>query len=180
VTRLTAEDVLVLYDRHARGLIGFFARRTGDPQLALDLLGETFVAVFEARESCRAIDDRQRAAWLYRIAANQLADWARRGQRERRALSRLRFEVPDLTDVEYERVEQLAASEDIRRLADDALGGLSDEQADAIRLRVVGEKSFAEVADALGISEEAARARVSRGLRTLRRSVLPKGCAGDG
>lgn len=180
MTGLTAEDVLVLYDRHARGLIGFFARRTANSQLAFDLLGETFVAVFEAREACWAVDDRQRAAWLYRIAANQLADWARRGHRERRALSRLQFEVRDLTNVEYERVEQLAASEDMRRLATDALADLSDEQADAIRLRVVGEQSFAEVADALGISEEAARARVSRGLRTLRRSVLPKGCGGDG
>ncbi|HEY3774967.1 MAG TPA: sigma factor-like helix-turn-helix DNA-binding protein [Solirubrobacteraceae bacterium] len=42
---------------------------------------------------------------------------------------------------------------------------------DALRLRVVEERPYPEVARVLGISEQAARARVSRGLRSLR-SVL--------
>ena len=75
---LGVEEMLVLYDRHARGLVGFFARRTGDAELALDVLGDTFVAAFAARASCRASDDAGRAAWLYRIAGNELADYFRR------------------------------------------------------------------------------------------------------
>ena len=46
---MDGEDIIGLYDRHARQLLGFFMRRTRDPQLALDLLGETFLAVFENR-----------------------------------------------------------------------------------------------------------------------------------
>jgi DNA-directed RNA polymerase specialized sigma24 family protein len=51
------EQIIELYDRHARELVGFFTRRTGDPQLALDLLDETFLTAFEQRWRCRARDD---------------------------------------------------------------------------------------------------------------------------
>jgi DNA-directed RNA polymerase specialized sigma24 family protein len=42
---------------------------------------------------------------------------------------------------------------------------------EAIQLRVVGERSYRQVADALNISEEAARTRVSRGLRDLAQAL---------
>ncbi len=69
---MDADGVLALYDRHARELLGFFNRRTRDPHLALDLLSETFLAAFEHREQCRARSEGEAAAWLYRIAANQV------------------------------------------------------------------------------------------------------------
>jgi predicted DNA-binding protein (UPF0251 family) len=50
---------------------------------------------------------------------------------------------------------------------------LSVEQRDALRLRVVEERSYAEVALLLGVSEQAARARVSRGLRALAGALEP-------
>jgi DNA-directed RNA polymerase specialized sigma24 family protein len=84
-TEMGAQRVLSLYDRHARELLGFFTRRTRDPQLALDLLSETFLAAFEHRGQCRAGSDGEAAAWLYRIAANRLAAHFRRGAIERLA-----------------------------------------------------------------------------------------------
>jgi RNA polymerase sigma-70 factor (ECF subfamily) len=51
------------------------------------------------------------------------------------------------------------------------LGRLSDEQREALQLRVVEETPYEEVARRLGVSEQAARARVSRGLRTLQRAL---------
>jgi RNA polymerase sigma-70 factor (ECF subfamily) len=44
---------------------------------------------------------------------------------------------------------------------------LSNEQQEAIKLRVIDELAYSEVARALNISEQAARLRVSRGLRSL-------------
>jgi DNA-directed RNA polymerase specialized sigma24 family protein len=80
---MDGEDIIGLYDRHARQLLGFFMRRTRDPQLALDLLGETFLAVFENRPR-RGPRDEERAAWLFRIAADKLAGHFRAGRSERR------------------------------------------------------------------------------------------------
>ena len=38
------------YDRHVRMLLGYFARRTGDPHVAADLVAETFASAIVAQE----------------------------------------------------------------------------------------------------------------------------------
>ncbi len=43
------EDFGRFYDRHARTLLGFFQRRTGNPEVAADLTAETFAAALVAR-----------------------------------------------------------------------------------------------------------------------------------
>ena len=163
------EDIIALYDRHARELVGFFTRRTGDPQLALDLLGETFLAAFEQRRRCRAREDRQRAAWLFRIAVNKLNAHFRRGASERRATERFASQLRALTEPELAAISRLADASSENLVS--ALGGLSEDQQRALRLRVIDERPYHEVSEELGVSEPAARARVSRGLRALRRAV---------
>ena len=167
---MDADGVLALYDRHARELLGFFARRTHDPQLSLDLLSETFLAAFEHRAQCRAGDERAAAAWLYRIAANRLTGQHRRGAAERRAAARLAGSLRALSAGEVSAIERLAAAAEPGALTV-ALERLSREQRDAVRVRVLDERSYAEASRELGISEQAVRARVSRGLRALRRAV---------
>lgn len=162
-------EVVELYDAHARDLVGFFARRTRDSDVALDLVGATFLAAFAKRRQCRALGRAQRAAWLYRIAANELADHFRRGAGERRAMSRLAGELRALTASEVAIVERLADSSEIEERVSAAFEGLSEEQRDALRLHVIDERSYEETSALLGVSEPAAPARVSRGLRALRR-----------
>jgi RNA polymerase sigma factor (sigma-70 family) len=167
---MDADGVLALYDRHARELLGFFTRRTRDPHLALDLLSETFLAAFEARDQCRAGSDGEAAAWLYRIAANRLAAHFRRGAIERRATERFAAELRAPTADELGVIERLAEAEEGGALTE-ALAALSDDQRTAVRARVLDERSYEAVSRELGVSQQAARARVSRGLRALRRAV---------
>jgi RNA polymerase sigma factor (sigma-70 family) len=168
---MTGDDIIALYDGHAREIVGFLARRTGDPQLALDLTAETFLTAVEQRGRCRAASDRQRTAWLYRIAVNELADHHRRGAKERRMISRLGVELRSLTDIELTTIEHLAGSDRLEESVGAALAELSAEQLAAVRLRVIEERSYAEVSRDLGVSQQAVRARVSRGLRALRRAT---------
>ena len=70
-------------------------------------------------------------------------------------------------------IDRRAGLAELRAALAVELARLSVEQRDALRLRVVEERSYAQVADALGISEQAARARVSRGLRALARALEP-------
>jgi RNA polymerase sigma factor (sigma-70 family) len=168
---MDGREIIELYDAHARELVGFFARRTGDPHAALDLLGETFLVAFEQRRACRAGSDRERAAWLFRIAANKLTDQYRRGASERRVTARLAGDLRALTDHEQAAIQRLAESSEHTDGLRAAFDGLSSEQREALQLRVIDEHPYQRVSRELGISEPAARARVSRGLRTLMRAI---------
>ena len=167
---LDADGVARLYAVHAEALLGFFMRRTYQPEASMDLVAETFACAFRDRNRCRGSDEREQAAWLYGIARHRLIDFARRGRVERAALERLGFHRRALTDVEYERVEELSGLAKVRERLVAGLDGLGQEQRTALQLRVVEERSYAELAASLGISEQTARARVSRALRAMRGS----------
>ncbi len=166
--RLTSEHVAAAYDRDARRLLVWFTRRTYDAQLAADLVGETYARAYADRRRFRGEPDADAiAAWTFGVARNVLHDALRRGGAERRALARLGVEPVQLTDAEQERIEDLAELGELRTAVVAALAELSAEQRDAVRLRVEDELGYDAIASRLGISEQAARARVSRGLRTL-------------
>ena len=155
----------LFYDRHVRALLGYFARRTGDPEVAGDLTAETFASALVARRRFKR-EGPPAAAWLWTIAARRLADYQRRGRvdaRMRRSLA-----------MERRRVSAEDADM-IRLLADDTasvlLAGLPADQRFAIAGRVVGERDYPDLAGEVGASEAAVRQRVSRGLATLRRRM---------
>jgi len=168
---LSGEALSRLYDRWAEPILVFLARQTCDPEAAVDLLAETFAAAFEDRAQFRGADDESAKAWLYGIARHELIDYFRREQVRRRALARLGVERRSLTDDEYERIEELAGSYQLRALVAETADRLPEEQRVAVQLRVIDGQSYATVAHTLGITQQAARARVSRGLRSLRATV---------
>ena len=156
-----------LYDQLSGRVLVFFTRRVLDPQLALDLTGETFAAAFQRRRSFRGVTDGEQEGWIFSIARTQLSRYWRRGRIEREALGRMGVEVPVMSDQEYERVDELAGTEEIRARIAVELGRLPPEQRRALQARVIEEREYAELASEWGVSEQAIRARVSRGLRTL-------------
>jgi RNA polymerase sigma factor (sigma-70 family) len=155
----------VFYDRHARTLLGYFARRTSDPQAAADLTAETFASAIVAQDRYE-VSGAPALSWLYTIAARRLADYHRRGAVEARMRRRVAMRTPRVSDDD-------AAM--IRLLADDAARTLLDElpaeQRQAVAARVVDEREYSELADELETSEAALRQRVSRGLAALRRRL---------
>ena len=152
-------DLDALYRTEARPMLAFFARRTYDAQVAVDLVAETFGRALEQQHRCRG----EAAPWLWGIARNVLHDTLRRGRIEARAMRRLGIEPACLTEVERARIEDLAELESLRALVRAALAGLGGHQREPVRLRVVEELSYADVAARLGVCEQTARARVSRG-----------------
>lgn len=157
-------DIADLFALHRDDLLRWFARRTADAEVALDLVAETFAQAVRNRRRCRASNDHERAAWLYAIARHQLASYHRRGYAEQRAVRKLGLERPPFTEALLREVEARAGLDDVRERLAAALSTLTAETRAAVELRVVDELSYAEVAAQLGIAETAARTRVSRGL----------------
>ena len=155
-----------LYDRWADRLLAYFYRRVLDPEVAADLLAETFAVAFERRRRFRDVG-RPGATWLYGIAGRELSHWFRRQRVEQRAVRRLGLNVPALDDESIARIEALADTESHRAALASALEQMTAAERDAVELRVVAELGYAEIASRLDCTEAAARVRVHRGLARL-------------
>jgi RNA polymerase sigma-70 factor (ECF subfamily) len=160
-----------LYRDNADSLLAFFARRTFDVQVAMDLTAETFAIALEQQSNCRARTTASRRAWLFAIGRTTLAGFYRSGEVETRAVGRLAIEIPRVSDSSLREIERWANLAGARQLMSEAMTGLSDEHREALRLRVIDERPYAAVAAELGITEQTARARVSRALKSLRESL---------
>jgi RNA polymerase sigma factor (sigma-70 family) len=156
------EAFAVFYRRHVRGVLAFFRRRAGTPELSFDLTAETFAAALEAspRYELRAEPAR---GWLYGIAWNKLHEAERRGRADDAARRALGMAPIVLTDEGVERIEALTGG-----AALEVLETLPAEQRAAVRGRVLEERGYDELATALQCSESVVRKRVSRGIAAIR------------
>jgi RNA polymerase sigma-70 factor, ECF subfamily len=147
-----------LYERYAERLLAFHLRRCGDADAAHDLTAETFAQAWLARERFRDEAGGTAGPWLFAIARNVVRASVRRRALERRACERLGLEAASAAEPSEAWLDGL----------DDMLAELPEGQRDAIRLRVLDDLAYEQVAAALGTSPEAARVRVHRGLSALR------------
>jgi RNA polymerase sigma-70 factor (ECF subfamily) len=144
-------------------VMAYMRRRVATPELAADLTMETFAAALLAINEERARPN-DAVAWLFGIARNKLADAYRTGAAEQRARQRLGLPPIGLTDEDIERIDNLTHHGNVLAL----LEALPGEQREAVRARVLDDKSYEEIAADLGTSAMVVRQRVSRGLRTMR------------
>ncbi len=149
----------------------FFARRTLDSEAALDLAGETFALALERRSQFRGASAQEEQGWLFAIARSQLLAFWKRGDVERAALARLGCDPPDGTTADIEWVERVADLPALRATVQMALRGLPDDQAYAVTGRVVDARDYADLAGELNVTEQVVRARVSRGLRAMAKTL---------
>jgi RNA polymerase sigma factor (sigma-70 family) len=163
-----------LYRRHAEDLLRYFARRTLDPESATELTAETFAQAFASRTTYRDTGV-SGVAWIYGIARHQLSRFFRSGRVDRAARRRLGMPERELPPADYERIEDLVDFEPIRGAIAEALETLRDDHRDALRLRVIEQLPYPEVARRLSCTEDNARQRVSRGLRRLAMVLQERG-----
>jgi RNA polymerase sigma factor (sigma-70 family) len=164
----TFADVYVEYHEQ---VLRFFARRTFDPETAFDLMAETFAELFAHIDGFRGDTEEQGRAWMWTVARHQLYRWRERGIVERRSIERLGIPVATLGQVEYERIEDLADLQRVRPQLEQALDQLGSEQREALQLRVLEQREYDDIAQQCGASPQVIRARVSRGLRQLAKSL---------
>ena len=154
-----------LYSRRRAVVLAFLGRRTRNPEVAADLLAETFAAALVAVPDSERGLPGEPVAWLMTIARNKLTDSVRRGQVEQVARTRLALEPLSLDDEDLRRIDELVDATDV---AVELAAVLPREQFEALRARILDEQDYSEIAGALRCSEAVVRKRVSRALQTLR------------
>jgi len=147
-----------LYERHFERLYAYIARRVGDRVTAQDLTADVFHQALAnlPRFEWRGVPF---AAWLFRMAANAIADHARHVARDRTLPP-----PDDPPEVSPEDIEQRAQ---LFRMVD----GLPGDQRRVIVMRFAEQKKISEIAQALGRTEGAVKQLQLRGLQTLRARI---------
>jgi RNA polymerase sigma-70 factor (ECF subfamily) len=149
-----------LYENNFERVYAYVVRRVGDRAETEDLTSEVFHHALShlKRYEWRGIPF---AAWLFRIAANLIADRWQRKSREDVADEPEQIESAAAKGVEFEEVERRAT---LFRLVDT----LPVEQRRVVVLRFVEEKSIKEVAREISKTEGAVKQLQFRALSSLR------------
>jgi RNA polymerase sigma factor (sigma-70 family) len=148
---------------HEGMVVGTALRRTGDAELARDVAQQVFALL--ARKATWLLGRDSIAGWLHRAACHVGAR-ARRGEARARA-----SQAEALQHAVAESRSECARWEPL----DEALGALAEKERTAVLLRYFEDQSYEEVAAKLGLSEAAARQRVSRGLRKIEERLRRRG-----
>ena len=165
LTAPDAEAFGAFYDRHVRAVLGYFARRTHDPEVAADLTAETFASALVARRRFKA-GGPPAGAWLFAIAARRLADYRRKGVVDDRIRRSLAMERRPIGEEDARMIAWLGED-----TAEAQLEQLPAGQRAAVTAHVIEDRPYGEIAMALQVPEATVRQRVSRGLATLRRGL---------
>jgi RNA polymerase sigma-70 factor, ECF subfamily len=145
----------VLYDRYYKQIFIFVHRRTGDEELSADLVSQVFL---KALVNIKKYEFKgvPFSAWLFRIAFNEINMYFRRNN----AVRVVSLEQSNLVSLIAEAAEELNTEAQQRMLK--ALKMLSDEDTQLIELRFFEKRSFAEVGNITGITENNAKVKVYR------------------
>ena len=156
-----------LFRAHQRAVYGWILRIVRDHAAAEDLTVETFWRIHRAHgrfDSTRSFEP-----WARRIATRTALDWLR----ARRPESELA--VQQVADPPAASATNPGVAAEIRLKAAHAFARLPPRLRIAAVLAVVEEQPHKEVAAALGISVTAAKLRVFRALRLLRKDLEQQG-----
>lgn len=150
-----------LYAEHSRKVMSFALRRTSSEN-ASDVVAETFLVAW--RKASEVPHGAEALPWLYGVARLVLANVQRGEARRSRLDDRLRLVLPTAETAHPEPGEE-------PRPVMRALARLSDEDCEVLMLAGWEELEPAQIAGVLAISAVAARSRLHRARRRLRREL---------
>jgi RNA polymerase sigma factor (sigma-70 family) len=156
-----------LVRRHVDLIYSAALRMVCDSHLAQDVTQGTFVAL--ARSAPHLTERAALSGWLHRTTQNIAAQTVRTDVR-RRAREQEAAAMNELFATESDGLWERIAPH-----LDAALGELSEVDRDALLLRYFERKSAQEMAQVLGVSDEAAQKRVSRAVERLREFFAKRG-----
>ena len=145
-------------------------RILGDPDDAAEATQDAYLKVWRGLGGFRG--DSQFSTWLYRVAANAALS-KHRGRKRRRTHE---------TGSDDDALHQVAATGSLEgavearldvRTLEAVIGQIPQHYRDAVVLRDVYDFSIAEIASQLSCSETAAKVRVHRGRKMLKKLVYP-------
>jgi RNA polymerase sigma-70 factor, ECF subfamily len=155
-----------LYTRYYDSVFRLIYHRTGDMELAGDLCAQVFLKALQKLPSY-SFQGVPFSAWLIRIGINEVNQHFRKNQ-HKRVVSINDLQLNDLADELRDDHEDL---ELLRQKMLQSLDTLKEDDLQLIELRFFEQRSFKEVAEIVGITENNAKVKVHRILERLKRKL---------
>jgi RNA polymerase sigma-70 factor (ECF subfamily) len=171
----------VLVERHHAPLYRFFLRALKSPEAAADAAQEIFLRVVKNAPSWE--QKAKFTTWLYTMARNFCIDEARKAKfRKTESLNDKVDRDGDGGDERIDRVASEVPQQDrlvdngkLRRVLDDAIAALPDEQREVFLLREQGGLQFKDIADLTGVGENTVKSRMRYALGALQKRLADAG-----
>ncbi|MCZ7577288.1 MAG: RNA polymerase sigma factor [Chloroflexi bacterium] len=149
-----------IYNLLVDDLYSYIRGQTRNETVAEDLVANVFLKAWRSAKGYRPSSHTFRR-WIFTIARNEVRDYWRASQR---TLPMVEFDISDERQPEPE-----SDPVEVRRLVQQALATLTEEQRQVVVLRYFSNKSHEEIATILGKREGAVRAQLMRALRQMRK-----------
>lgn len=167
LSRDEPERFAAIFDTYFAEIHRYVARRLG-PNVAEDVVAETFLAAFRKRERYDAARGSVRT-WLYGIATNCVGKHRRAEVRALRALTRVKVDAGE--EAHADQVAARVSAEALQAKLAAALARLRPGDRDVLLLVTIGGLSHEETAAALAIPYGTVGSRLSRARRKLREAL---------
>jgi RNA polymerase sigma-70 factor, ECF subfamily len=157
-----------LFQKLSPRVLQYARRLVGSDAQAEEVTQDVFVQVFRFRHRYRP--QSRLATWVFTIATNLCLNELRRPERKLRVdlVDEAHPEGPVLPDPEARTPEEGAATRELARRLETAVGALPPKQRAALLLSRVDGLAYKDVGDALGCSEGAVKALIFRATQTLK------------
>ncbi|MDR2282877.1 MAG: sigma-70 family RNA polymerase sigma factor [Sphingobacterium sp.] len=157
-----------LYDVHKIQLTASVLRLVRSPELAEEVIQETFVSLWEART--RVDPSKPLLPYLYTIAANKTKNIFRKSVSD----TKVRDELLTTFEESYDPIMDSIFRKEYEVLVDSLLAKLTPQQSAVYRLCKLENKSYQEVSQLLGIAEGTVNVHIREANRTLKSLIATR------
>lgn len=165
------EAFRALYQQYFPRVYAYVASRVGREQDAEDIVADIFMKVVEAIKRFEYRGAGSFAAWLFRIAHNEVAQFYRQSYQTGASIALQ--DAPTLHSDLPQPDEALQQKERVTRLQQ-MVNGLSNRRREVISLRFFAELRNQEIAEVLELDERTVASHLCRGLEDLQRTYRPE------
>jgi RNA polymerase sigma factor (sigma-70 family) len=166
------ERMSLLFQRHHRALFGFLFHLTQRREASEDMVQTVFYRMLKYRNSFT--EGSSFSGWMYHIARNVLKDQKFGFDNKYDPIDALEDKIAGSTSAD----DSLEKKQSRQQLYD-ALAMLSEGDREILMLNRMKELNYPEISEIMGISQGAARVRVSRAVEELKKIFIKKGIKKD-
>jgi len=165
----------VLMHRHKSRIFTTIYQLVRHQELAEDLFQDAFLKAMQTLQAGRYNEEGKFLPWILRIAHNLCIDHFRRNGKMSMVRAHDDWDpMEHMTDTESHAEDKMMMKQSIHKVKQ-LVARLPEEQREVLIMRIYGDLSFKEIAEATGVSINTALGRMRYALSNLRKLIHQKG-----